>query len=115
MDTIIDNVLLTYVSYGLVLTSEKPEVLRAVSATFSENEVADAKYVLWTQYLDHIGEKPNQKPSSLRSRKMANVPTGRQIRGVRMTRGTSVFVYRLDDSVTMDMMNKHLVSNGIQR
>ena len=31
-----------------------------------------------------------------------------------MTRRKSVFVYRLDDSVTMDMMNKHLVSNGIK-
>ena len=40
--------------------------------------------------------------------------TGSQIRGVRMTRRKSVFVYRLDDSVTMDMMNKHLVSNGIK-
>ena len=49
MDIIIDNVLLIYVSYGLVLTSRKPEVLRAVSATFSEKEVADAKDVLWTQ------------------------------------------------------------------
>ena len=73
MDTIIDNVLLTYVSYGLVLTSGKPEVLRAVSATFSEKEVADAKDVLWTQCLDHLGEKPKRNPSSLRSRKMANV------------------------------------------
>ena len=58
MDAIIDNVLLTYVSYGLVLTSGKPEVLRAVSATFSEKEVADAKDVLWTQCLDHLGENP---------------------------------------------------------
>ena len=58
MDTILDNVLLTYVSYGLVLTSGKPEVLRAVSATFSEKEVADAKDVLWTQCLDHLGENP---------------------------------------------------------
>ena len=40
--------------------------------------------------------------------------TGSQIRGVRMTRRKSVFVYRLDDSVTMDMMNKYLVSNGIK-
>ena len=31
-----------------------------------------------------------------------------------MTRRKSVFVYRLDDSVTMDMMNKHLVFNGIK-
>ena len=66
MDAIIDNVLLTYVSYGLVLTSGKPEVLRAVSATFSEKEVADAKDVLWTQCLDHLGEIPNRNPSSLR-------------------------------------------------
>ena len=36
-----------------------------------------------------------------------------QIRGVHMTRHKSIYVYRLDDSVTMDMMNKHLVSNGI--
>ena len=73
MDAIIDNVLLTYVSYGLVLTSGKPEVLRAVSATFSEKEVADAKDVLWTQCLDHLGEKPNRNPSSLRSKKMENI------------------------------------------
>ena len=73
MDAIIDNVLLTYVSYGLVLTSGKPEVLRAASATFSEKEVAGAKDVLWTQCLDHLGEKNNRNPSSLRSRKMANV------------------------------------------
>ena len=73
MDTIIDNVLLTYVSYELVLTSGKPEVLRAVSATFSEKTVADAKDVLWTQCLDHYGENPNRNPSSMRSRKMANV------------------------------------------
>ena len=39
--------------------------------------------------------------------------TGSQICGVCMTRRKSVFVHRLDDSVTMDMMNKHLVSNGI--
>ena len=61
MDTIIDNVLLTYVSYGLVLTSGKPEVFRAVSATFIEKEVADAKDVLWTQCLDHLGEKPQSQ------------------------------------------------------
>ena len=43
-----------------------------------------------------------------------HVIKGSQIHGVRMTRRKSVFVYRLDDSVTMDMMNKHLVSNGIK-
>ena len=73
MDAIIDNILLTYVGYGMVLTSGKPEVLRALSATFSEKEVADAKVVLWTQCLDHSGKKINRNPSSLRSGKMENV------------------------------------------
>ena len=58
MDTIIDNVLLTYVSYGRVLASGKPEVLRAVSTTFSEKEVADARDVLWTQCIDDLEETP---------------------------------------------------------
>ena len=31
-----------------------------------------------------------------------------------MTRRKSVFVYRLGDSGTMHVMNKHLVSNGIK-
>ena len=34
------SVLLTYISSRLALTSSKPEVLQAVSATFSEKEVA---------------------------------------------------------------------------
>ena len=40
--------------------------------------------------------------------------TGSQIRGVHMTLRKSVLVYRLDDFVTMDMINKHLVSNGMK-
>ena len=47
MDTIIDDVLLAYVIYGFVLTSGKPEVVRDVSETFSEMEVADDNCVLW--------------------------------------------------------------------
>ena len=43
-----------------------------------------------------------------------NLQTSSKILGVRMTRRKSVFVYRLDDSVTMDMMNKHLVAHGIK-
>ena len=54
MDTIIDNVLITYVTYGLVFTSGKPEVLRDVPAAFSGKEVADAKDVL-SQCLDDLG------------------------------------------------------------
>ena len=38
----------------------------------------------------------------------------KKLRGIRMTRCKSVFVYRLDDSVTMDMMHNHLVSNRIK-
>ena len=71
--SIIDNMLLTYVSYGLVMTSGKPEVLRAMSATFSETEVADSKDELWAQCHEFLREKPSRNPSSLRSRKMANV------------------------------------------
>ena len=39
---------------------------------------------------------------------------GSKIRGVCMTRPKIVFVYRLVDSVTMDMIDTHLVSNGIR-
>ena len=62
MDTVIDNVLLMYVSYGLVLTFGKPEVLRPVSATFNQKDVADAKDVPWNQCLDHLGETQNIHP-----------------------------------------------------
>ena len=53
---IINNVLLMYASYGFVLTFEKPEVRRPVSATFNQKDVADAKDVPWNQCLDHLGE-----------------------------------------------------------
>ena len=40
--------------------------------------------------------------------------TGSRICGIHMTCRKGVFVYRLYDSVPMDMMNKHLVYNGIK-
>ena len=80
MDTIIDNVLHTYVSYGLVLISGKPEVFGVVSATFSEKEVSDFKDVFWNHCLDYLEEKKtNIHPSSLGSRIHISVYQARSI------------------------------------
>ena len=52
--------------------------------------------------------RPHRKPV------IRGTATVGHIRGVPMTRRRSVFVYRLEDCVTMEMMNDHLVSNGIK-
>ena len=72
METSIDNVVLTYVSYGSMAFT-KQEVVRAIGVTFSETEVQDAKDVLWERCQDILCDKPDRRGSVKRTVKMAHV------------------------------------------
>ena len=72
METSIDNVVLTYVSYGSMAFT-KQEVVRAIGVTFSETEVQDAKDVLWDRCQDNLCDKPDRRGSVKRTVKMAHV------------------------------------------
>ena len=72
METCIDNVVLTYVSYGSMAFT-KQEVVRAIGVTFSETEVQDAKDVLWDRCKDILCDKPDRRGSAKRTVKMAHV------------------------------------------
>ena len=53
MDSTIDSVVLTYVSYGLMAFTRR-DVLKAIVLTFSEKEVTDGKDVLWDRCKDAL-------------------------------------------------------------
>ena len=72
METSIDNVVLTYVSYGSMAFT-KQEMVRAIGVTFSETEVQDAKDVLWERCQDILCDKPDRRGSVKRTVKMAHV------------------------------------------
>ena len=72
MEPSIDNVALTYVSYGSMAFT-KQEVVRAIGVTFSETEVQDAKDVLWERCQDILCDKPDRRGSVKRTVKMAHV------------------------------------------
>ena len=66
---ILDNVLLTYECYPLSSTGV-PDYLASI---FSENEVGDAKDILWEQCKDHLVDKPRRVTSVKRTEKMAHL------------------------------------------
>ena len=72
METCIDNVVLTYVSYGYMAFT-KQEVVHAIGVTFSETEVQDAKDVLWDRCQDILCDKPDRRGSAKKTVKMAHV------------------------------------------
>ena len=72
MDTnVIDSVVLTYVSYGTIV-STRTDVVKAVGVTFSEKEVVYGKDLLWEYCKDSLSEKPDRRGSINRTEKMAH-------------------------------------------
>ena len=69
---IMDNVLLTYACYGLNATGV-PDVINSLASIFFENEVRDAKDILWEQCKDHLVDKPRRVASVKRTEKMAHL------------------------------------------
>lgn len=72
MTECIDDAVLTYVCYGLNATGVS-ETVRAVSVTFCEKEVVQAKDLLWDRCKDHLTAKPKRMSSAKRSEKMAHL------------------------------------------